>query len=142
MVLIDAGRGVSEALRASAVPVEQPHVLLLSSLGAENVLGLDDLWLTGWLRGRETPLVVYGPPGTQALVDGLVRALSAQADAQAEAWSLPAAGREHRGARARGRGEPRRGRALGPRRAARRRPAAGPRLAHRGRRPQRRDHRR
>jgi hypothetical protein len=93
MVLIDAGRGVSEALRAAAVPVEQPRVLLLSSLGAENVLGLDDLWLTGWLRGRDAPLVVYGPPGTQALVDGLVRTLSAQADAQAEAWSLPAAGR-------------------------------------------------
>jgi len=93
VVLIDAGRGVAEALRAAAVPVEQPRVLLLSSLGAENVLGLDDLWLTGWLRGREGPLVIYGPPGTQALVDGLVRALAAQADAQAAAWAIPPQGR-------------------------------------------------
>jgi hypothetical protein len=52
VVLVDAGRGVSEALRAAAVPVEQPRLLLLSSLAAENVLALDDLWLTGWLRGR------------------------------------------------------------------------------------------
>jgi ribonuclease Z len=93
IVLLDAGRGVTEALRASAIPVEQPRVLLLSSLAAENVLGLDELWLGGWLRGREAPLAVYGPPGTRALVDGIERALAAQADAQAEAWSLPAAGR-------------------------------------------------
>jgi ribonuclease BN (tRNA processing enzyme) len=93
VVLVDAGRGVSEALRAAAVPVEQPRVLLLSSLAAENVLGLDDLWLTGWLRGRAEALVVYGPPGTQAFVDGLARALAAQADAQAAAWQLPASGR-------------------------------------------------
>jgi ribonuclease Z len=93
VVLVDAGRGVAEALRSAAVPVEQPRVLLLSSLAAENVLGLDDLWLTGWLHGRDTPLVVYGPPGTRALVEGLVRALAAQADAHAAAWSLPPAGR-------------------------------------------------
>jgi ribonuclease BN (tRNA processing enzyme) len=93
VVLVDSGRGVTEALRAAAVPVEQPRVLLLSSLAAENVVGLDDLWLTGWLRGRAAPLVVYGPPGTQALVDGLVRALAAQADALATAWSLAPAGR-------------------------------------------------
>lgn len=93
VVLVDAGRGVAEALRAAAVPMEQPRVLLLSSLAAENVLGLDDLWLTGWLRGREAPLVVWGPPGTQALVDGLARALAAQADAQAAAFSLAPAGR-------------------------------------------------
>jgi ribonuclease BN (tRNA processing enzyme) len=93
LVLVDAGRGVTAALRSAAVPVEQPRVLLLSSLAAENVLGFDDLWLTGWLRGREAPLVVYGPPGTRTLVDALARTFAAQADAQAEAWSLPAAGR-------------------------------------------------
>jgi ribonuclease Z len=93
LVLIDAGRGVTEALRAAAIPVEQARLVLLTSLAAENVLGLDDLWLTGWLRGRETPLVVYGPPGTRALAAGLERALAAQADAQAAAFSLPASGR-------------------------------------------------
>ena len=93
VVLVDAGRGVTEALRAAAIPVEQPRVVLLTSLAAENVVGLDDLWLTGWLRGREADLVVYGPPGTRALVDGLTRALAPQADAQAAAFALPPAGR-------------------------------------------------
>jgi ribonuclease BN (tRNA processing enzyme) len=93
VVLVDAGRGVAEGLRAAAVPVEQPRALLLTSVAAENVLGLDELWLTGWLRGREAPLHVYGPPGTRALVDGVARALAAQADAQGEAFTLPDAGR-------------------------------------------------
>ncbi|MEN8159531.1 MAG: hypothetical protein ABFS41_05590, partial [Myxococcota bacterium] len=93
LVLIDAGRGVSEALRAAAIPVEQARLLLLTSLAAENVLGLDDLWLTGWLRGREEALVVHGPPGTRALVDGLTRALAGQADALAAAWALGPGGR-------------------------------------------------
>ncbi len=93
VVLVDAGRGVSEALRAAAIPVEQPRVLVLTNLDAENVLGLDELWLTGWLRGRSEPLQLYGPPGSSALVDGLLRALAPQADAQARAFSLAAEGR-------------------------------------------------
>ena len=93
VVLVDAGRGVAEALRAAAIPVEQPDVLLLTSLDAENVLGLDDLWLTGWLRGRDAALKVYGPRGTEALARGLERALAPQADAQAAAFSLPPQGR-------------------------------------------------
>ena len=93
VLVVDAGRGVTEALRAAAIPVEQPRVLLLTSLAAENVLGLDDLWLTGWLRGRDEPLRVYGPRGTEALARGLERALAPQADAQAAAFSLPPRGR-------------------------------------------------
>jgi ribonuclease BN (tRNA processing enzyme) len=93
VLLVDAGRGVAEALRAAAIPVEQPRVLLLTSLDVENVLGLDDLWLTGWLRGRDEALRVYGPRGTEALARGLERALAPQADAQAAAFSLPPQGR-------------------------------------------------
>ena len=94
LVLVDAGRGTAEALRAAAIPVEQPRVLLLTSLATENVLGLDDLWLTGWLRGRADALLLYGPPGTEALARGLERTLAPQADAQAAAFSLSPQGRE------------------------------------------------
>lgn len=93
LVLIDAGRGVTESLRAAAIPVEQVRLLLLTSLATENVLGLDELWLTGWLRGREEPLVVQGPLGTGRFVEGLTRALAGQADAQAAAWELGPGGR-------------------------------------------------
>jgi ribonuclease BN (tRNA processing enzyme) len=93
LLLIDAGRAVTESLRAAAIPLRQVRLLLLTSLAAENVLGLDELWLTGWLRGREESLVVHGPAGTRALVEGLTRALARQADDQAAAWDLAPAGR-------------------------------------------------
>jgi ribonuclease Z len=93
LVLIDAGRAVTESLRAAAIPLRQVRLLLLTSLAAENLLGLDEIWLTGWLRGRDEPLVVHGPVGTRAVVEGLTRALAGQADAQAAAWDLSPAGR-------------------------------------------------
>jgi len=45
-LLLDAGRGVAEALRAAEFPAWQPRHVFLSSLQPENTVGLDDLWLT------------------------------------------------------------------------------------------------
>ena len=70
VVLVDAGRGVAEALRAAKIPVEQPRVVLLTSLLPENMVGLDDLLAPAGSRAAATPLRVFGPPGTRALVDG------------------------------------------------------------------------
>ena len=74
VVLVDAGRGVSEALRVSEIPLRQPQAVYLTSLLPENTVGLDDLLLTGWLQPRETPLRIVGPPGTEALTQGLLEA--------------------------------------------------------------------
>ena len=68
VVLVDAGRGVAEALRAAKVPLSQPGVVLLTSLMPENVAGLDDLLAAAELAGRSEPLRVYGPAGTVAVV--------------------------------------------------------------------------
>jgi ribonuclease Z len=50
----------------------------LTHLHSDHVVGLPDLWLTGWLRpdygGRKTPFVLYGPPGTKAMMDHLEKA--------------------------------------------------------------------
>ncbi len=92
MVLVDAGRGVTQALRAAEIPVWQPSHLVLTSLLPENTLGLDDLWLTGWLGRREAPLTVLGPPGTAALVERLRSAHEAEALRLAEWWGLPPEG--------------------------------------------------
>lgn len=74
VVLVDAGRSVAEGLRAARIPVSQPDTLFLTSLLPENVLGLDDLLLTGWLTARRVPLRLVGPPGTRALADAIVQA--------------------------------------------------------------------
>ena len=92
VVLVDAGRSVAESLRAAKLPVSQPDTLLLTQLLPENVVGLDDLLLTGWLAGRTQPLRVIGPPGTRALVDGVTAAHAEAVRALAGALALPAAG--------------------------------------------------
>ena len=90
VVLVDTGRGVAESLRRAAIPVHQPRVVLLTSLLAENTVGLDDLMLTGALSGRSAPLDIYGPAGTAALVESLAAAHRTAAIAQDEMLGRPA----------------------------------------------------
>ena len=71
MLLVDAGRGAADGLRAAGIPVTQPSLVLLTSLSPVNTVGLDDVLYTGWLRDRPEPLRVIGPPGTQAWIESL-----------------------------------------------------------------------
>jgi ribonuclease BN (tRNA processing enzyme) len=94
LALFDAGAGVAAGLRRAAVPVRQPRAVFLSSLLPENTAGLDELFVQGWLDGADEPLTVYGPAGTSALVETLLRANAAGADAQAKSFALsPEGGR-------------------------------------------------
>ena len=92
VVLVDAGRAVAEALRTAKIRVHQPALVLLTNLLPENTLGLDDLLYTGWLRGREAPLQVIGPSGTRALVESLLAAREAGAEALGATLHLAAEG--------------------------------------------------
>ena len=92
VILVDAGRGVAEALRLAGIPVSQPSTVYLTNLLPENTVGLDDLLLTGWLNGRGAPLRVVGPPGTRALAEGLAAGHAGAIEARAEALGLPTAG--------------------------------------------------
>jgi len=92
IALVDAGRGVAEALRAAGIPVAQPDAVYLTSLLPENTVGLDDLLLTGWQDGRSAPLRIVGPPGTRALAAALEAAHAAAIAAGAESLALPPAG--------------------------------------------------
>lgn len=85
VVLVDAGRGVAEALRAAKIPPSQPSVVLLTSLLPENTVGLDDLLAAAWLAGRRVPLRVLGPPGTEALAHHVVGQIQSGAVARARA---------------------------------------------------------
>lgn len=77
-LVIDAGRGVTQRLLQSGLRLGQVDALLLTHLHSDHVVGIPDLWLTGWLEAsyaqRKGPLVVYGPAGTQGLMDGLTKA--------------------------------------------------------------------
>ena len=90
--LVDAGRAVAEGLRAAEIPVSQPGRVLLTSLLPENVVGLDDLLLTGWLDGRSEPLEVIGPPGTRELTDAVIASHRRGIEAQVASLGLSPAG--------------------------------------------------
>ena len=85
VVLVDAGRGVAEALRAAKIPPSQPGAVLLTSLLPENTVGLDDLLAAAWLAGRRAPMRVLGPPGTAALAQHVVAQISAGVVARSRA---------------------------------------------------------
>jgi ribonuclease BN (tRNA processing enzyme) len=85
IALVDAGRGVAEALRAAKIPPSQPGAVLLTSLLPENTVGLDDLLASAWLAGRRAPLRVLGPSGTAALAQHVVAEISAGVVARARA---------------------------------------------------------
>lgn len=92
VLLVDAGRGVAEALRTSALPVSQPDTVLLTNLLPWNTVGLDDLLMTGWRAPREKALRLIGPRGTAELADALLRAHRVGREAEGRALDLPAAG--------------------------------------------------
>lgn len=76
-LLVDAGRGAMQRLFQLGVSTADLDGIFLTHLHSDHVVGLVDLWLTGWVVDRrERPLRVYGPVGTRALVDHLRQAFA------------------------------------------------------------------
>lgn len=92
LLLVDAGRGVAEALRSAGIPLNQPEAVLLTSLLPENTVGLDDLLLTGWRVPRLQPLRVFGPAGTTVLCESMMRGHQIGIEAEARGRGLPPEG--------------------------------------------------
>jgi ribonuclease BN (tRNA processing enzyme) len=88
VVLVDAGRGVTAALRTAGIPITQAESVYLTSLLPENTLGLDDLLVTGWRSGRTQPLGLVGPAGTAALASSIESAQARGIGALAESLGI------------------------------------------------------
>ena len=77
LFLIDCGRGV--LMRAAAVGVGAADLtaLLLTHLHSDHITDLSDVITTRWISTfTRTPLLVYGPPGTTALVAATLEVLA------------------------------------------------------------------
>lgn len=71
-LLFDAGRGTLDGLYRARVMPQTVTRIFLTHLHSDHIAGLPDLWMTPWfLLGRKTPLEIWGPVGTQAMVDGM-----------------------------------------------------------------------
>jgi len=75
-VLIDAGRGAAQRLFqiGRGRSVSGIDLVLFTHLHSDHVVGMPDLWLTGWIMGRARPLPVRGPAGTAAMMANLAKA--------------------------------------------------------------------
>ncbi|NOJ42237.1 MBL fold metallo-hydrolase [Bradyrhizobium australiense] len=74
--LFDAGRGAMQRLVQTKTRWQDVDGVFFTHLHSDHVIGFPDVWLTGWLvaPGRNRPLEVWGPPGTEKMLSHLVQA--------------------------------------------------------------------
>ncbi|WP_263371181.1 MBL fold metallo-hydrolase [Granulicella cerasi] len=71
-LLIDAGRNTLDNLYRAGIDPNTVKTLLLTHLHSDHISGLPDLWITPWfLLHRTGGLTIYGPRGTQQMVNGM-----------------------------------------------------------------------
>lgn len=79
-LVFDVGRGATIRLQQIGVSIGGLSGVFLTHFHSDHTNGIPDLWLTGWLPphgARQTPLRVWGPPGTRELMHGLEKAYRA-----------------------------------------------------------------
>ena len=76
-LLFDAGRGCLQRLRQANLSYDKLDALFLTHLHSDHIVGIPDLWLTGWLVSlRATPLKIFGPVGTDKMIENLQKAFA------------------------------------------------------------------
>jgi ribonuclease Z len=92
--IFDAGRGAMQRLYQLGIPFADITGLLLTHHHSDHVVGFVDLWLTGWIGrpwgNRQTPLRVWGPRGTNQMMEHLPLAFAV--DLRVRSRSYPMAG--------------------------------------------------
>ena len=77
-LLFDCGRGVTQRLAQLGVKLGVANKLFLTHLHSDHVVGIPDLWLTGWLEipaaQRKGAFQVFGPAGTRNMMEHLDKA--------------------------------------------------------------------
>ena len=91
-LLCDCGRGATQRIEQIKIPFTEIDALFLTHLHSDHIVGIPDLWLTGWARGRTAPLRVWGPAGTKEMMSHLEEAFQFDIQIRQEDDRLPAQG--------------------------------------------------
>ena len=76
-IVVDAGRGVIMRLVGAMCPPPFISAIILTHLHSDHICDLNDIITTRWISSpAAAPLPIYGPKGTQKMVDGLLAMLS------------------------------------------------------------------
>jgi ribonuclease Z len=96
MLLFDAGRGTAIRMTQIGAGLGKIDALFVTHLHSDHVVGIPDVWLTGWLSAafgaRRQPFTVRGPAGTKDLMANLERAYAWDINARAEEQKMSKAG--------------------------------------------------
>ena len=71
-ILIDCGESTQVALHLCGWSAKQIDHMLITHFHGDHVLGLPGLWMTMGNNGRTEPVHVWGNPGLQQMIDGLM----------------------------------------------------------------------
>lgn len=66
--LIDAGDGVTHQLGSAGYQLKQIEAVFLTHLHIDHTAGIGPFMTFDWIGKRQTPVSIYGPPGTAELV--------------------------------------------------------------------------
>src|SRR6202140_3204052 len=76
-LLFDAGRGVNMRLAAAGVLPVMLDAVMLTHLHSDHICDLNDVVTTQWVMSPiAKTLRLFGPPGTQQVVDGMLAMLA------------------------------------------------------------------
>jgi len=76
-LLVDCGRGVLMRMAGAGVGANQLRATMITHLHSDHLTDLTDVITTRWVTSfTPLPLDVFGPPGTQQVVDGILASLA------------------------------------------------------------------
>ncbi len=71
-LIFDVGRGVLQNIYLSRIDPRSVTKIFLTYLHSDHIEGLPSIWMTPWFMfARKPSLEVWGPQGTQQMVDGM-----------------------------------------------------------------------
>lgn len=74
-VLVDCGWGAARRLRPAGVDPGRINVALFTHMHTDHMTDVPDFLFQRWTGGARVPLRVFGPDGTQEMIDGFLLAL-------------------------------------------------------------------